>query len=98
MTTPATAKHSVFQFYDIAILPDDALISVASQDAFFLGVLSSRIHSSWALATGGDLGGNTPRYSNSCCLQTFPFPEATHEQKQNIRIKVLANKTSGQAK
>ncbi|HSZ31702.1 MAG TPA: DNA methyltransferase, partial [Puia sp.] len=85
ITTPATAKHRVFQFYEIKILPDDALINVASDDAFILGVLSSKIHGCWALATGGDLGGNTPRYNNSRCFQTFPFPDVDEEQKKEIR-------------
>jgi hypothetical protein len=85
IATPATSKHRVFQFYDMKILPDDAIISVASEDAYILGILSSYIHICWAIATGGDLGGNTPRYNNSRCFQTFPFPNASEEQKQTIR-------------
>jgi hypothetical protein len=85
ISTAATAKHRVFQFYEIEILPDDALINIASDDGFVLGVLSCKIHVYWALATGGDLGGNTPRYNNSRCFQTFAFPNTTEDQKQIIR-------------
>ena len=36
-----------------AILPDNKLVNIALDDAYFLGVLSSRIHVVWALAAGG---------------------------------------------
>ena len=42
------------------------LIAIASDDAYALGVLSSKFHVSWALRSGGWLGiGNDPRYSES---------------------------------
>ena len=85
IATVVTAKHRVFQFLDYKILPDDALVNIASQDAFILGVLSSQIHVKWALATGSDLGGNTPRYLKRECFETFPFPVANEAQKQTIR-------------
>ncbi len=76
IATPVTAKHRCFQFLDVAILPDDALICIASDDAFHLGVLSSGVHVAWSLATGGRLGvGNDPRYIKTRCFETFPFPD-----------------------
>lgn len=85
IASPYVAKHRIFQFLDSNILADDGLIVFASEDAYTLGVLSSIIHIYWALAAGGDLGGNTPRYNNSRCFQTFPFPAATEGQKEKIR-------------
>jgi type II restriction/modification system DNA methylase subunit YeeA len=36
----------------------------------------SRYHERWSLATAGRHGvGNDPRYSNTRCFETFPFPE-----------------------
>ena len=62
------------------------LVAVASDSAFHLGVLSSRLHVAWALASGGWLGvGNDPRYSKSRCFDPFPFPAATDAQKTDIR-------------
>ena len=58
---------------------------IALDDAYSLGILSCHIHVVWALATGGDLGGNTPRYNNSVCFDPFPFPDPTPEQQQKIR-------------
>lgn len=76
IATVETAKHRTFQFLDAGILPDNMLIAIASNDAFHLGVLSSRAHIVWALAVGGRLGvGNDPRYNKSRCFETFPFPE-----------------------
>ena len=86
IATVVTSKHRVFQFLDAAILPDDALIAIASDDAYSLGVLSSKIHIVWALAVGGILGvGGTPRYNNSRCFAPFPFPVATEAQQARIR-------------
>ena len=59
---------------------------IALKDAFFLGVLSSRIHVTWSLAAGGRLGvGNDPRYNKTRCFDPFPFAAASDEQKQRIR-------------
>jgi hypothetical protein len=86
IATAQTAKHRVFVFLDSTILPDQSLINIASDDAYMLGALSSRIHVVWSLAAGGRLGvGNDPRYNNSICFHHFPFPTATEDQKQEIR-------------
>lgn len=77
IATAETAKHRIFQFLDASILPDNKLVAIALDDAFYLGVLSSRLHTAWALATGSWLGvGNDPVYVKSRCFETFPFPAA----------------------
>jgi len=86
IATVETAKHRVFQFLDASIAADNKLICIALDDAYFLGVLSSRIHVAWALASGSHLGvGNDPVYVKSRCFETFPFPAATPEQQARIR-------------
>jgi len=86
IATIETAKHRFFVFLDEAILPDNMLVNIALDDAYYLGVLSSRIHVTWALATGGRLGvGNDPRYNKSRCFETFPFPESSEAHKERIR-------------
>lgn len=86
IATVETTKHRVFQFLDTAVLPDHMLIAVGSDDAFVLGVLSSHVHSLWAIRAGGWLGmGNDPRYSKSRCFDPFPFPDAAEAQKATIR-------------
>jgi hypothetical protein len=75
IATVMTAKHRVFQFLEGNILPDQMLVVMGLSDAFNLGVLSSWIHQTWALAMGSRLGvGDDPRYNKSRCFETFPFP------------------------
>ncbi|QJX48080.1 class I SAM-dependent DNA methyltransferase [Hymenobacter taeanensis] len=85
IATVETAKHRTFQFLESNIIPDHRLIAFALNDAYHLGVLSSKFHNIWALAAGGDLGGNTPIYNKTRCFDPFPFPAATAEQQARIR-------------
>jgi hypothetical protein len=85
IATVETAKHRIFQFLDAEILPDNMLVCIASDNAFDLGVLSSRFHVMWALRAGGWLGmGNDPRYSKSRCFDPYPFPAAKDEHRAEI--------------
>jgi hypothetical protein len=86
VTTARTAKHRVFAFLPSNTLVESEVVTIAFDDAYFLGVLSSRIHVTWSLATGGRLGvGNDPRYNTSRCFETFPFPDCSEGQMQRIR-------------
>jgi len=87
IATVETSKHRFFQFLEDSILPDNKLINIALDDAYFLGLLSSRLHVCWAMASGGHLGvGNDSVYVKSRCFEAFPFPEATAGQKANVRV------------
>lgn len=102
IATVETAKHRVFQFLDRDIIPDNMIVCVASGDAYHLGVLSSKIHVAWALASGGLLE-DRPRYNKTLCFDPFPFPEpsskiraevsAIMEEIDKIRKDVLAEHT-----
>jgi hypothetical protein len=97
IATVETAKHRTFQFLDASIAPDNMLVCIALADAFHLGVLSSRVHVTWALAAGGRLGmGNDPRYNKTRCFDPFPFPAATPDQQ--ARIRALAEELDGHRK
>ncbi len=97
IVTVMTAKHRVFQFIDGSVLPDQMLVCMALADAYHLGVLSSRIHSAWALAAGSRLGvGNDPRYNKTLCFDAFPFPAASPEQQ--ARIAALAEELDSHRK
>ena len=92
IVTVRTAKHRTFVFLDSEILPESRLVAVGSDDAYFLGVLSSRAHVAWALAWGARLGvGDDPNYNNSECFDTFPFPADVPEPlKDRIRVEAEA--------
>jgi hypothetical protein len=86
IATVETAKHRTFVFLDQGILPDNKLIAIALDDAWTLGVLSSRVHGLWALAAGSHLGvGNDPVYVKTRCFETFPFPAPAGPEKGLIR-------------
>ncbi len=86
IVTVETAKHRFFIFLDATILPDNKLICIASSDALLLGLLSSKAHVCWALASGGHLGvGNDPVYVKSACFDKFPFPEGSAHNQRHIR-------------
>ena len=84
IATPETAKHRFFVFLPSEVVPDHMLVNVASEDALLLGVLSSRVHTAWALAAGGTLE-DRPRWNNTRCFDPFPFPAATPAQQARIR-------------
>ena len=91
IATGETAKHRFFQFLDASILPDHKVIAIATADAFHLGVLSSSLHGSWALAAGSWLGvGNDPVYVKSRCFETFPFPDDDTGLTPSLRERIAS--------
>jgi hypothetical protein len=84
ITTVETSKHRFFVFLDQSVLPDNKLIAIALDDAYHLGILSSRIHLCWTLANGSTLE-DRPVYVKTRCFETFPFPISTDAQKARIR-------------
>jgi hypothetical protein len=84
IVTVKTAKHRAFAFVDAAVVPDDKLIVMASDDAYVLGVLSSKIHAVWFDARCGRLVDRRV-YNKTVCFDPFPFPDAAEEQKTEIR-------------
>jgi hypothetical protein len=97
IATVETAKQRTFQFLDGAILPDNMLVAIGSDDAVHLGVLSSRAHVAWAMRAGGWLGvGNDPRYSKSRCFDPFPFPLPSEPLK--VRIRAVAEELDAHRK
>lgn len=84
IATVETAKHRTFLFLDAAILPDNKLVVIASDDAFVLGVLSSRQHVAWTMAAGSTLE-DRPVYVKTTCFEPFPFPDVKEDQRQKVR-------------
>jgi hypothetical protein len=84
IATVLTSKHRVFTFLDSDVRSEISIVVIAIEDAYHLGILSSYIHLTWALAVGATLE-DRPRYIKSHCFEAFPFPDATLEQKEKIR-------------
>lgn len=85
IVTLETGKHRWFGFLDAAIMADNRLVCVASDDPFILGVLSSRAHGTWSRAAGGFLE-DRPIYTKTACFDRFAFPEP----KPALRIAIGA--------
>ncbi len=86
IATTRTARHRFFQFLPGHLRAESKIVVVALDDAYHLGVLSSRIHVRWSLETGGWLGiGNDSTYNHTDCFNKFPFPAANASQKATIR-------------
>lgn len=84
--TSRTSRHRVFQFLEASFLPETKVLVLGFDDAFQLGVLSSRLHVCFANRVGGWLGvGNDSTYNHSDCLEKFAFPSASPEQQKTIR-------------
>ena len=83
IATPITAKHRMFVWLPSNIVPSVSLVVVACDDDYTFGVLHSRAHELWALATGTQLE-TRPRYTPTTTFETFPFPRPTGEQRDSV--------------
>ena len=86
IATTVVSKHRVFIWMPSIVLPDHALFVVARSDDYFLGVLHSRLHESWARSQGTQVRERESgfRYTPTTCFETFPFPEPTEPQRAAI--------------
>ncbi|MDQ3694336.1 MAG: class I SAM-dependent DNA methyltransferase [Chloroflexota bacterium] len=93
VVTPTVAKHRLFAWLPVKVLPDHQLIVFARQDDYFFGVLHSRAHEVWSLRMGTWLGvGNDPRYTPTTCFETFPLPwPPGQEPWRDDRLHAIAN-------
>ena len=71
--TPRVAKHRIFVWLDLRVLPDSATNAIARDDDYFFGVLHSKLHEVWSLRMGTSLE-DRPRYTPTTTFETFPFP------------------------
>ena len=92
IATVRVAKHRIFVWLTSPTLPDYKLCVFAREDDYFFGVLHSRLHEVWSLATSSRHGvGNDPAYSVGSCFETFPFPWSPgHEPHGDPRVEAIA--------
>ena len=99
VVTTETAKHRFFSFSDEEILTEGTVATIATQRADHLAVLSSLPHIIWALSQGGRLGvGNDPRYNNTRCFETFPFPCLDSDPPLRERLTELGDRLDSHRK
>lgn len=90
--TPRVAKHRAFAWLRAEDLADSRLFVFPREDDYFFGVLHSKVHEVWSLATCSWHGvGNDPTYNSSSCFETFPFPwPPGHEPKDSPLVNAIA--------
>ncbi|MDQ1348248.1 MAG: Class SAM-dependent methyltransferase, partial [Acidobacteriota bacterium] len=84
LATVETSKFKPFVFVAGDVVPDHKLYAIALDDAWGLGVLSSRVHAVWALAAGGTLE-DRPTWTNTTCFLPFAFPVCAFDVADRIR-------------
>jgi hypothetical protein len=84
--TTETSRHRIFQLLPSKLALEHKVVAFSLEDAFFLGVLSSKVHRTWAVRAGGWLGvGNDSVYVKSKVFDPFPFPDPPESLKAQIR-------------
>jgi len=74
IATSETAKHRIFIWLPVSVAPEHKLVVIPRDDDVTFGILCSKLHTTWALATGSTLE-DRPVYTTSACFETFPFPK-----------------------
>lgn len=86
IVTPRVSKHRLFVWIEPGTLPDSALIAIAKDDDYTLGVLHSRPHELWARGMGTQLREVESgfRYTPTTTFETFPFPTPNDSEREAI--------------
>jgi hypothetical protein len=88
-TTSERRQYLAIGFLSKEAIVTDAVQVIYDPEVYILGILSTKIHMAWVKAVGGRLKMD-PRYSNSLCYNTFPFPMLNDKQKEIIANHVYA--------
>lgn len=82
------AKHRIFSWGATVELVSNAIEAFRVEDGFAFGLLHSRIHEVWAVATGTQVREKKSglRYTPTTCFETFALPERTTDQRGSREI------------
>jgi hypothetical protein len=75
-------------FLDDNYIISDSALAIYNAQPWIFGVISSQIHMVWVRNIGGQLETRI-RYSASLCYNTFPFPDISEKQKEQINLHVF---------
>jgi hypothetical protein len=67
----------------------NSTLIIATDEPYIFAVVTSRMHMVWVRAVGGKLE-TRYRYSKTLCYNTFPFPDKTTRQKENLNLYVFS--------
>jgi len=76
-------------FFDPETVIADSAMAIYHAQPWIFAVVTSRMHMVWVRNIGGKIKTDY-RYSSSICYNTFPFPEITTKQKENLNLYVFS--------
>lgn len=76
-------------FYNGDTVIADSAMAIYDAQPWLFGLLHSKMHMAWVRAVGGKLEERL-RYSAKLCYNTFPFPDISVKQKENLNLYVFA--------
>ncbi len=79
-----TREYLPIGWLEPPIIPSNKLRFIKDADLWHFGILTSRIHMAWLRYVGGRIKSDF-QYSIGVVYNTFPWPEATDEQRAKIR-------------
>lgn len=79
----ATSKRVYFVWCEPRWRPSNSTNIFALSEDFAMGMLSSTIHIDWGVARSSTMR-TDPRYTPSSAFDTFPWPQATDNQRERI--------------
>ncbi len=89
LTTSENREYIPICIIDSNYIGTNALSILYDAQPWLFGVIHSKMHMVWVNAVGGKLKTDY-RYSAKLCYNTFPFPETTLKQKENLNLYVFA--------
>lgn len=82
-------KYLPIGYFDDSYVPSNTTKDIYNVQPWLFGVLTSLMHIVWVKAVAGRLKTDM-QYSNTLCYNTFPFPDITTKQKENLNLYVFA--------
>ena len=90
-TSSVKREYLPIGFVDKEFIPLNSAIVIFDPPIFIFSILSSKIFFEWVIRTSGKLENNI-RFSSSLCYNTFPFPdlsEKDREQLEQISLEII---------
>ena len=90
---PSVSSESRY-YIPCGYLDNTTIVSNSAQviydaEPYMFAIINSRMHMVWVKNVGGKLETRI-RYSKDICYNTFPFPDLTTKQKENLNLYVFA--------
>lgn len=84
-----TREYIPIGFFNSETIIADSALAIYGAQPWLFGIIHSKMHMSWIKVVGGKLE-TRYRYSAKLCYNTFPFPDVTPKQKENLNLYVFA--------